>query len=158
MFTIREATTDEAATVLHIERAAFGQYGAKLDPPSGVFRETPEAVREKMEHGIFLLAVADNQPVGTVFYQNFGTHVYLGRLGVLAEYQRQGIGTALIEEVERRTRKLGVDRVQLGVRVVLAHQRARYERLGYRFVSEHSHEGYSHPTWVTLEKQLESEA
>lgn len=155
---LREAVLDDAALVLEIERAAFGEYGARLDPPSGVFRETVEAVREKMALGTFLLALHEHEPVGVVFYQRFETHVYLGRLAVLPAYQRHGIGGALIGEVERRARELGAGRVRLGVRIALPHLRARYERLGYQFVEAHSHPGYSVPTWVTMEKELETGA
>jgi len=45
--------------------------------------------------------------------------------------------------------------VQLGVRVALPRNRAYYERLGYGFVEARSHDGYSQPTYVFLEKALE---
>lgn len=154
---IREATSDEAETVLAIEQAAFNEYREILDPPSSVFRETPDTIREKMAQGQFLFALLENHPVGIVFNQPYERHVYLGRLAVLPDHQRQGIGAALIAEVERRARELGKNRVRLGVRVALPHLRDRYERLGYEFVEARSHEGYDEATWVVMEKELAHE-
>jgi GNAT superfamily N-acetyltransferase len=154
--TLREATEAEAITVLELELAAFGEYRDKLDPPSGVFRETVEMVREKMSTGGFLLALLGDTPVGAVFYEHRGELMYLGRLSVRPEYQRQGIGQMLITAVEQRAREQGVARVRLGVRVALPHLRNRYERLGYRFVEAYSHEGYAEPTYEMMEKNVQS--
>lgn len=152
--TIRAATDAEAAKVLAIEQAAFEEYRDALDPPSGVFRETVDKVRQKMRDGTFLLALLHDDPVGSVFYQPESEHVYLGRLAVLPAYRRCGIGRALVEQVEAITLALGRSRVRLSARIALPHNHSYYERMGYRFVEERCHEGYTTPTYVVLQKSL----
>lgn len=49
---------------------------------------------------------------------------------------------------------LGAQRVQIGVRIALPHLQAYYERLGYRVVRYETHEGYTEPTPVVMEKQI----
>jgi predicted N-acetyltransferase YhbS len=151
---LREATDDDIPTIVAITLAAFGEYLGRLDPPSGVQKETVESVREKLASGHSVLALLGGQAIGSVFYKPEPEYVYLGRLAVLTAYRNRGAATALVGYVERRARELGRPRVRLGVRVALPHLRARYERLGYRVYEERSHEGYSEPTYVMMEKLL----
>ena len=80
--------------------------------------------------------------------------MYLGRLSVLQPFRRYGVGQALMEYVEQRTRALGLPRVQIGVRTALPHLHVYYERLGYRVVRYEAHEGYTAPTYVVMEKPV----
>lgn len=138
-------------------QAAFEQHRGRLDPPSGVHGETVESLRQKLKAGAAVLALVNDEVAGCVFYQQETSHVYLGRLSVLPEYRRHGVGRALVEYVERRALELNVPRVRLGVRLPLAEIRAYYERLGYRPIRCAAHEGYSGPTYVIMEKELSME-
>jgi RimJ/RimL family protein N-acetyltransferase len=55
----------------------------------------------------------------------------LGHLEVLGPFRRRGIGTALIRAGEDTPRRLGHERLALGVGVDNAAARRLYERLGY---------------------------
>jgi predicted N-acetyltransferase YhbS len=151
---LREGEDDDIPTVLAVTRAAFDEYLGQLDPPSGVHNETVETMREKLASGRSVLALIDDQVVGSVFYRPEPEYVYLGRLAVLPAYRNRGVGGALIDYVEQRARELGRPRVRLGVRVGLPHIRARYERLGYYLAEERYHEGYTKPTYVMMERHL----
>ncbi|HEX9372885.1 MAG TPA: GNAT family N-acetyltransferase [Roseiflexaceae bacterium] len=151
---LREATEADVPTIFAVTRAAFGEYLGRLDPPSGVHRETLDSLREKLASGHTVLALVGDDVVGCVFYSVEAEYVYLGRLAVLPAHRARGVGGALIAYVERRARARGRPRVRLGVRVALARLRARYERLGYRVVEEHRHAGYAEPTYVMMEKLL----
>src|SRR5581483_5166274 len=142
---LREVSEADAATIVSILRSAFQEYRALLDPPSGVHRETVESIVEKMKTGRWVIAELDGRAVGCVVYDNRGEYVYLGRLAVLPEFRRRGIGTALIEYVEAQARALNVAHVRLGVRIVLKELRASYARRGYREIEYHAHEGYAEP-------------
>jgi GNAT superfamily N-acetyltransferase len=149
-----EANAQDAETIVRILHAAFEEYRAVLDPPSGVHKESVESVREKMQPGRWVIAEMERRDVGCVFYEPRDEYVYLGRLAVLPEFRGRGIAKALLDYVEARAREWGFTRVRLGVRVGLDEMRAAYERHGYQFVEVHTHEGYDEPTYVMLEKTL----
>jgi len=79
---------------------------------------------------------------------------YRGRLSVLPAFRQHGVGLALVTYVEQQAKALGAQRVQLGVRIALPYLQAYYERLGYRVVCYETHEGYTEPTSVVMEKQV----
>lgn len=151
---LREATDDDIPTIVAVTRAAFDEYTGWLSPPSGAPNETPEKLRAKLASGHGVLALIGDQVVGSAYYSPEAEYVYLGRLAVLPEYRGRGIGSALVAEVERRARELGIARVRLGVRLALRHVRALYERLGYRVYEERRHEGFAETTYVMMEKLL----
>ena len=151
---IREAIVADIPTLVMLVRTAFEDYRGRLDPPSGAHNETPETVRQALHTGWAALAYVQDEAVGCVFYEQEGEHVYLGRLSVLRPFRQHGIGQALMEYVEQRTRDLGLPRVQIGVRTALPHLQAYYERLGYHVIRYESHPGYTVPTYVVMEKAV----
>ena len=151
---LREATTADIPTLVTLVRTAFEEYRGQLDPPSGAHNETPETFRQALQTGYAALALVNDEAVGCVFYHQEDEHMYLGRLSVLRPFRRYGVGQALTEYVEQRTRDLGLLRVQLGVRTALPHLQAYYARLGYHIVRYEAHAGYTAPTSVVMEKHL----
>lgn len=155
-FTLRQAATADAARIVSILHAAFEEYRGWMNPPSGVLKESVESVLQKMQTARWVLAetVRERRAVGCVLYEPRDEFMYLGRLAVLPEFRRRGVGDMLIESVEAEARRQNYTRVRLGVRASLPKMRAAYERRGYRFVEAHTHEGFSEPTYVMLEKDL----
>lgn len=152
--TLRAATEADVPSIAAIIHAAFKEYAAVLDPPSGAHNESAAKLREKLTSEHALLALLGEQQVACVFYRDAGDHMYFGRLAVLHECRGRGIAGALIAHIEARARELGLPSVRLGVRVALPHLRARYERLGYRVIEEHRHAGYAVTTYLVMEKTL----
>lgn len=151
---LREAADSDLETIVAVIRAAFAEYEGRLDPPSGGARDTVESLREKIADGNAVLALLDDQVIGCVFYRPDCDHLYFGRLAVLPAHRQRGVGRALIAYVEERARTLGLPRIRIGVRIGLPELFAAYERIGYRTIAEHSHEGYAQPTYVSMEKLL----
>jgi len=151
---LREATAADIPTLVTLVRTAFEDYRGRLDPPSGAHNETLETFRQALQTGWAALALVNDEAVGCVFYSQEDEHMYLGRLSVLRPFRRYGVGRALMEYVEQRTRELGLPRVQIGVRTALPHLQAYYERLGYHVVRYEAHAGYTTPTYVVMEKQV----
>ncbi len=135
-------------------RAAFEEYEGVLDPPSGAHNETIESVKRKLTGGAAALSSVANEPVGFAFYESVDDLLYLGRLSVLPQWRNRGIGSALVEYVERQARTTGAAGVRLGVRLQLPHLVARYERAGYRITKHMTHTGYPEPTFVFMEKRF----
>jgi GNAT superfamily N-acetyltransferase len=151
---VREAHCDEAELLRDILLRAFREYEGRLDPPSGVHSETIASVRGKVDEGGALICEVGEVAAGCVFYAPKAGYLYVGRLAVLPEYRRHGIGDLLLRAAERRAAGLGLSHVRLGVRIVLGKLRAYYAARGYVPIAFRSHAGYTEPTYVEMEKTL----
>ena len=151
---LRKASAEDAPSLSAVILAAFEEYRGHLDPPSGAHGQTVDAVRQKLVTAQAVVALVNHDIVGCAFYEPEGDHIYLGRVAVLPQFRRQGIGRKLIAWVEAQSRWLGYERVRLAVRVVLIDNRTLYERLGYCLHSYGTHAGYAEPTFVNLEKNV----
>jgi predicted N-acetyltransferase YhbS len=154
--TIRPAGTTEAEAVWRLTVEAYLPDRERLHPPSGVFRETVLDVQRAMDEGTVYVAQCGADIVGAVRVQPARDHdaLYCGRLAVLPAARRRGIGTALMERVERHACEAGYPAVVLGVRLELPDNLRFYARRGYRIVGEESHPGYAAPTFAWLRKDL----
>lgn len=145
---IRPAAENDALVLWQIIQNAFEEYRGKLTPPSGIFTEMVDDIREKVTEGGGFLAFTNNQTAGGVVYQPKADYIYLGRLAVLPEFRGQGISKALVEAVENRAVELNLPRVQVGVWVVLPRNQAMFEHLGYQISSYEAHPGFTEPTFL----------
>lgn len=151
---ICEATIDQADQILDVIRAAFEQYRHKLDPPSSVFRETAENIRQKITQGGGIIACDGETIVGVVLYQPYPEYMYLGRLGVLPDYRGQQIAIRLCHGVEDRALEHHLNRVLLNVRIGLVGNQQFFQSIGYTITEYHRHENYADFTYVSMEKTL----
>ncbi len=151
---VREARSDEAGLLHDLLLRAFREYEGRLDPPSGVHAESVASVRTKMEEGGALVCEVEGVIAGCVFCAPKAGYLYVGRLAVLPEYRRRGLGDFLLRAAEQRARALGLPRVRLGVRLALEGLRAYYEARGYVPIAFRSHAGYTEATYVEMEKAL----
>jgi GNAT superfamily N-acetyltransferase len=98
--------------------------------------------RQEAGGGVLLVAWLDGWPVGDVFLNSgpaddpeVRRHLpgvpTLVHLEVVGRLQRRGIGTALVRAGEDTVRRLGHDRIALGVGLDNPGARRLYERLGY---------------------------
>jgi GNAT superfamily N-acetyltransferase len=103
---------------------------------------TDRLARQQRGGGVVLVAWLDGRPVGDVFLgcepaeePEVRRHLpgvpRLIHLEVLGSFQRRGIGTALVRAGEGTARRLGHERIALGVGVDNRGARRLYERLGY---------------------------
>jgi GNAT superfamily N-acetyltransferase len=103
---------------------------------------TDRLARQQGGGGVLLVAWVDGHPVGDVFLaceqaeepkvrQHLPGVPQLIHLEVLEPFQRRGIGTALIRAAEDTARRLGYQRIALGVGLDNCAARRLYERLGY---------------------------
>ncbi len=151
---LRTATETDTQQVLALILDAFEEYRGVLNPPSGAHRETSDTIRKKLSEGGGFIACIGDQAAGCVLYEPESDALYLGRLAVLPDYRKQGVAHALVEAVEKRARELNLPKVTLSVRIQLPRNRAFFESVGYQFMHENFHDGYSEPTFMTLEKAI----
>ncbi len=150
---LREATDRDVPAILDVMLDAFREYKLVLDPPSAAHAETVDTVRRRLGRGRAVVAELQNHIVGFAFYEvhNDGLF-YFSRLSVLPAFRRRGIGLALVKYIERRADEANAPGVRLGARVQLPHLVARYEKLGYRITRYMTHDGYTQPTYMYMEK------
>ena len=118
---ITQATWHDLNTVRRIEAICFPKDAWPLWDIIGVLA-LPNVVRLK--------AVCDNQTVGFIAgdLRPAERLAWIATIGVLPEYRRRGIGTALLQACEESTR---LPRVRLNVRVSNDEAIRLYKQLGY---------------------------
>jgi putative acetyltransferase len=124
---IREERLDDIAAVRDLNRQAFGQ-----DQESNIV----DVLRANGAALLCLVATVKDQVVGHIMYSpiSVGDNVMgaaLGPMAVLPEFQRQGIGSKLIEVGNRKLKDGGCPFI-----IVVGHA-DYYPRFGFRPASEH---------------------
>lgn len=132
---IEKAQTEDLKDILELQYLAY-QSEAKLfgDMDIPLLKQTIEEVCKEYEKGIILKKVDDNGVIiGSVrAYQDGGT-VYIGKLMVHPEMQKQGIGTKLLCELENQYPN---QRYELFTSTKSVDNIRMYERLGYKKYKE----------------------
>ena len=132
---ITKATEDDLKAILELQYLAY-QSEAKLfnslDIPP--LKQNLQEVRSEYEKGTILKVTdEDNKIVGSVrAYSENGT-VYIGKLIVHPDWQRQGIGTRLLLEIEQIYRD---ERYELFTSTRSTGNIKLYEHLGYKIFKE----------------------
>lgn len=142
---IRELRPDDAipeiTVLLHAAYAGLAALGFRYVATY----QDDEVTRRRLERGYPLVAEEAGRLIATVtlypprpdaipaWYRRPEVH-YFGQFGVLPEFQKQGIGARLMDEVERRAAARGAAEIALDTAEGAAHLVAWYERRGYRFI------------------------
>lgn len=95
------------------------------NPEIDIFRKL--AQRDQL----FLLAVKDNQLIATVMGGYNGHRGWVNYLAVHPNFQRNGVATALVQQLEKRLIALGCPKLQLLIRKDNIDVQSFYEQLGY---------------------------
>ncbi len=98
---IERADVGDAAAILTLQRLAY-QSEAQLyhDPTIPPLRQTLAELAAEFETHVILKAIVNGAIVGSVRAYCDGSICYIGRLMVHPQLQRQGIGTALMGQIE----------------------------------------------------------
>jgi ribosomal protein S18 acetylase RimI-like enzyme len=155
---IRDARPSDAPTLLALVHAAYEQYRDKLDPPSDAHKETIASTELALRTARAFIAEVDDETAGAVFYEPSLDHVALFRLSVAPAYRRRGVGSALVDAVERFTETEGAGRVLLAVRIAVPENVRFYERRGYRVREAGSYQPRPIPTHFVMEKIVAAKA
>lgn len=99
---IEKATVLDAEEILFLQKLAYRSeaeiYNDFNLPP---LIQTLEDIEKDFENQFFLKAVIDRRIIGSVRAYAQGTTCYIGRLIVHPEFQNRGIGTKLMDEIEK---------------------------------------------------------
>jgi predicted N-acetyltransferase YhbS len=152
---IRAARLADAPAIADVIRAAFEPYRGRLTPVPSALSETAATIAERLARGDGFLAEAGGRVVACILTAaNSAEELSVGRLAVHPQWQGRGLGTRLMAVAEQMARGAGFRRMSLGVRLALTHNRALFEKLGFRFHSAERHPGFSEPTYIFMRKEL----
>lgn len=98
------------------------------NPEIDIFRKLAQ------RNQLFLLAVKDDQLIATVMGGYDGHRGWVNYLAVHPHFQRNGVATALIQQLEKRLIALGCPKLQLLIRQDNIDVQNFYEQLGYEEV------------------------
>lgn len=100
MVHIRSANESDFPALLHVQQAAFGEY-AGLYKVSGWTTETLDSLKEDAREKHIFVAEEGETIVGSVRFWTVAGVCVIRLLSVSPTHQRQGVGQALIREIER---------------------------------------------------------
>jgi ribosomal protein S18 acetylase RimI-like enzyme len=155
-FTIRAARVDDSAAIADLVRLAFSRQPRPTNPPSSALKETAATITDHLGRGGGAVLERGGAIVGVVLWNEEDGALYISRLSVHPELRRQGIARILMEDAEREARQQGFSRMTLGVRLELEENRRFFRSFGFVDAALRSHEGFSEPTWVLMERRLTS--
>lgn len=129
---VLQATIEDAQEILKLQKLAYRSeaelYNDFNIPP---LTQTLIEITQQFTDHVFLKAIVENKIVGTVrAYEENGT-CHIGRLAVLHKMQNQGIGTVLLETIERYYK---CKRFELFAGSKSAGNIELYEKLGYHIL------------------------
>lgn len=144
----RCADESRSGDILKLVHASFGA----LTPPSGALKETLDDVAARFRAGPVLIAEADGDLVGSLYCTLKEGGLYLTRMAVRPDCQKQGVGRALLAAAEAEARRLGAQRLTLRVRVNLPENRAYFERAGFTVTGQGQDPG--RPPYDAMQRPL----
>ncbi|MGA2034974.1 MAG: GNAT family N-acetyltransferase [Thermoguttaceae bacterium] len=148
------ASIDDSAAVLDLQKLAY-QSEASIYNDFGLppLTETLEDFRSQFSSRVVLKAVDQGRIIGSVRAYEDEKTCYIGRLIVHPDYQRQGIGTQLMNQIEASFG--AAERFELFTGHRSANAIRLYERLGYKVFSQEP--VHDRLTLVFLEKRRRGE-
>jgi ribosomal protein S18 acetylase RimI-like enzyme len=137
-YEISKAQIIDADEILKIQKWAYQieakRYNNYDIPP---LKQTLEELRSQFKDYIILKAVSNDKIIGTVRAHEKDGTCYIGRLAVHPNLQNQGIGTALMKEIEKYYTPL---RYELFVGSKSDNNIHLYQRLGYNIYQKQQYE------------------
>ena len=107
-FIITQANEDDLPAILDIQKKAFLEVVKKFHMKSiPALEQSLESLTIDFVKGIMLKVSIGNAIVGSVRAHQNNDTCHIERLVVLPEYQNQGIGKALMHEIETRHTNIG---------------------------------------------------
>jgi len=123
--TIRPYRDQDQEDVIHLWKKVFPDASSHNNPARDI------RTKREVQPELFLVALREEQLVGTVMAGFDGHRGWVYYLGVDPEFRRQGIGTALMRRVEAQLIGLGCPKINLQIRAQNEEVQAFYEQLGY---------------------------
>jgi ribosomal protein S18 acetylase RimI-like enzyme len=137
---IEKALKEDLEEILELQKLAYQSeaeiYNDYSIPP---LTQTTDEIKEDFSFQIFLKIIKNNKIIGSVRAYKENNSCYIGKIIVHPNFQNQGLGTKLIEEVEARFDD--VMRYELFTGYKSERNLYLYQKLGYsKFKTEYINE------------------
>jgi ribosomal protein S18 acetylase RimI-like enzyme len=137
---IQESVIDDVGEVLHLQRAAY-ESEAKLynNWSLPALTQTIESLREEYSSSLVLKGIVDGKIIGSVRAAVEGDSCKISRLIVHPDYQRQGVGSRLLNFIEKKhdhVRRYELFTGSLSVGNIKLYIRHGYNVIGTELVSK----------------------
>lgn len=147
-------TFSDWTELLQLLQGAFAPMEDRIDPPSSVHGLTPTSIATKSDEEMLFLATDKDELIGCVFARRQSDSLYVSKLAVRKDRQRNGVGRHLVGAVEEHARDIGLPYLELDTRIELTENHETFASLGFVRIAERAHKGYDRPTFITMRKQL----
>lgn len=138
--------------VLKLIQESFAFMTGRIDPPSSMHRLTLQDLTEKAQTD-WILGMGD--PVKACVVASPRHHaLYLGKVAVDPSLRGQGMARALVQACEGIAVDLGLDRLELQVRIELVENQNAFANMGFVKTAENYHPGYNRVTEIIMQKKL----
>ena len=125
---IRAATSDDAAVVQRIARAAYARYPEELGlEPAPLFVEYADEIANK---NVQLVCASDDTVFGFLIVNTQDTF-WIDQIAIDEQAQRRGFGTVLLRQAEQSARQAGFTHVYLLIHALMIDNQHWYTRHGY---------------------------
>lgn len=136
IYTLRPATDDDYDFLYDLHRLVLRAY---IEPLWGWNEEWQEEYfRKKFNPRHRQIILVDGRAAGVLVVEEYPDYLYLGLIELLPEFQKLGIGTAIINRLKSEACAKGKP-VRLHVLRTNEPARRLYERLGFTVIAEETH-------------------
>jgi len=125
-FTLRQATEEDLAFLYNVSTEAMRPVVEALGHKEKGLSE----YKEKFEPEKIQIIQSSGKDIGRLRVVRSSESIYIGGIQILPEFQGQGIGTAILEELIKESNEQNIP-IILEVHNVNTKARAFYERLGF---------------------------
>ena len=146
---VKKATPFDAPKIYNLICLSYAEIDRELGLPGGVaaLKENSWDILKDMEKKHMLVCTKNSDVIGTIRYQVFqgstgGKIAYISRFCVLPEEQHTGVGSKLLQEVEKQCREKGVDTMVLHTPTKNETLVRFYYKNGFYITSTNDEKGY----------------
>ena len=146
---IRPATLSDLSTIQACAAAAYARYVPRIgQKPAPMTADYAQAIKD----GKVSVAVVGDRIAGFIELYSKEEYLILETIGLFPEYQRRGIGRALLEFGEEAARKEGLNEIRLYTNEKMSENLSLYRYFGYIETGRKAEDGFNR---VFFKKNLE---
>ncbi len=122
---IRKYEDKDETSVVDLWQELLSDGAPHNDPLTSIKRKVA------VDRDLFLVATMNESVIGTAMGGYDGHRGWVYAVAVKQEFQRQGIATALMRQLEKKLKELGCPKINLQIRTSNTEVVAFYRKLGY---------------------------